>query len=168
MSLHLIHLLSAASPAGRNTVSIKPKALCEGCISLSVGEASFALVIRTADDSCPVALLAIMDALAALVRVSDPVPLIEEECHLFLSLFAHSSHTFPPFRSGHMPLFFCSFSVSFLRVSFVLSGFILILDVFILGKDFALKTPVLRTSFFAFAFGCFKAVPSYRFRYLYK
>jgi len=87
--------------------------LCDGCISLSnaegLGTSSFALILRAVDDHCPIALLALMDTLAASLIILAPPNVIYEICPFLFFLFPKSGHRY------HL-LFYCSDLVHFFEI----------------------------------------------------
>ena len=84
--------------------------LCDGCISLSNAEGlrtgSFALVLRAVNNYCSIALLALMDTLAAPFIVLAPPNVIYEIGPFLFFLFPKSGHRY------HL-LFYCSDLVHF-------------------------------------------------------
>lgn len=70
---------------------------------------SFTLILRTVNDHCPIALLAIMDTLAAPLIVLAPPNFIYEICPFLFFLFPKSGH-------GYHLLFYCSDLVRFFAI----------------------------------------------------
>ena len=75
----------------------------------SSSSCSFTLILRTVDDCYPIALLALMDTLAAPLIVLAPPNVIYEICPFLFFLFPQSGHRY------HL-LFYCSDLVRFFKI----------------------------------------------------